>query len=107
MPWPESAEVPVVERGQLCLSEALDDREDRSVDEAEREIDIFDKKLAHTRVVRSDKLDDPELTLTHVVEERDERLRAEPARREPFELDHDRCRHEQRFAERPQETRRT
>lgn len=79
----DDREVAVVERGDLVLAQALDDREHGGIHEAEAQVVVGRHERSCARVVAVDEILDDERAALHVVEEARERVRGD----EVVELD--------------------
>jgi hypothetical protein len=80
----------MVEGGELGFVEALDDREDGAVDEADVEVRVGAEKLRDAVVVGAGEVFDVECAALDVAEQRYECVRAEVAGEEVIGLDEDR-----------------
>lgn len=80
----------VIQRGELRLTEALDDREDRAVDEADIQVGIGPQQLVDTLVVCGEKVLDDQRTASNLVERRDERSPRRVGAEQMVDLDQDR-----------------
>jgi hypothetical protein len=93
------AEVPMIECGELAFAEALDDRHDRGVHETELEIGMAIEQLAYSHVVGTRQIDDRDRAVCEICEEGEERFGSKSVSDKPVQLDDDRRRYEQLFAE--------
>ncbi|HUJ54533.1 MAG TPA: hypothetical protein VLW49_00920 [Gaiellaceae bacterium] len=87
----------VVEHGELRLPEALDQRENCGVDEAELQIRVREEELADSRVVVTLEIRDLDRAVDDVGEELDEWRGPESPAGEPVEFDGDRSGHDERL----------
>jgi hypothetical protein len=95
---PKGGEVPVVERGELSLTESFDDGKDGGIDETEAQVRVLGKKLPDPFVVRANEIDDRERVALDICEKGNERARAKARFREPIHLDENRSRNKQWFS---------
>ncbi len=103
MPWPDDREMAMVESGQLCFSETLDNGDNGGVDEAEWEIPVTVEELADTAIVLHPDIDDPQPTSVDVGKEGEKRIWMEPLPCKPVQLDENRRRDDHLFVDGLQE----
>lgn len=90
MARPHRGEMTVVQRGELRLAEALDDREDRAVNEADIQVGIGPQQLVDALVVCGEKVLDDQRTASNLIERRDERSLRRVGAEQMVDLDEDR-----------------
>jgi hypothetical protein len=95
--WPQDAEVPVIEGGQLRLAEPLDDREHRGIDEPDVRIGVAIAQFTNSRIVISGESFDPVGAGDDVVKQCGQYSGVQPGMNPVVHLDEDWSGNDQRF----------
>ncbi len=90
MPRAHDGEVPVVECGQLRLTQPLDDREYGGIDEAHAQVGVGGKQLSDASIVGRTQILDEEMIAIYLVEHSRELIDEERLRAPVLELNQDR-----------------